>query len=354
MNRSVKLTAIVLCLCLLLSGCSVKKQDEIDAMQNKIDTLEQFVKVNLGTDLESWDGSYIKSEQLTAYPLYDDTAIIEAYQSGDHSKLSEKELFVLATAEDILRSILLDDAMSDYEKEKAVYTHLVQRTNNAAATEISTGSYDEHTPYGVFYSAANTPLGNATTFKLLLGMMGIQSKVIRGINYPNTIAWNMVQLEGEWYHADLSAEFAAEDYLSCLYLNVTDEVMKTRYTWDFDAYPKATSTKYCPAYIETTKLKNVYELPQAIKAAIAENKNGMYVRFNDGAKLDYSILSHITPYLDNHYLYQMTDYTAPGENTVYYIHIETYDNDSTVEVPSYNWDMMQEAINEAFEIEAVG
>ncbi len=80
--------------------------------------------------------------------------------------------------------------------------------------------------------------------------------------------------------------------------------------WVADDYPKATATKYCPAYMETTRLQNVYELPQTIKQAVDNGKSGLYLQFTNGDTLDYSMLSHISAHLENHYLYQLMDYCA--------------------------------------------
>ena len=56
--------------------------------------------------------------------MYDTTAILEAYESGDTENLSEEDLYTLEKAMEIIDEIIEDD-MTEYEKEKAVYDWLV-------------------------------------------------------------------------------------------------------------------------------------------------------------------------------------------------------------------------------------
>ncbi len=353
MKRKITYLVPPLCLMLVLTGCATQRNDEMASLQKQIETMEQFIAVNLNTDLTQWDGDYIRYDKLAAYPLYDDTAVIEAYKTGDSSALSEKDAFILSTATDVIKSIETKDGMSDYEKEKAAYTHLVSRRVNSADRTAWPGGEDDHNPYGVFYHSTDTALGYATAFKLLMGMMEIECKVIRANDNYN-IAWNMVQLDGEWYHVDVHLEFYGVTEPTYVYFNVPDEVMRQSYSWEFDAYPKAASTKYCLAYIESLKLENVYELPKTVKKAVDDGKTVLYLQFTDGSALDYSMLSHISPYFTDHYLYQMMNYEVENEPPVYCIKIEKYENSTTPEMPTYNWDMMQEELDRVFAGEAMG
>ena len=141
--------------------------------------------------------------QTAVHEIYDDTAVIKAYKSGDTSGLNEKDLFVHDKMADVIKEIITDD-MTDYEKEKAVYEWLYKWTtyNNESLNPIVAGQNETHTPYGVLRSHNAICVGDATTFKLFMDALDIPCVIIHSTE-SGEHAWDVVQLDGEWYHVDV-------------------------------------------------------------------------------------------------------------------------------------------------------
>ena len=53
------------------------------------------------------------------HDIYDDSKVVEAYQSGKTDGLNEQEKYVLEKAKEVIKENI-KDGMSDYEKEKAI------------------------------------------------------------------------------------------------------------------------------------------------------------------------------------------------------------------------------------------
>ena len=58
--------------------------------------------------------------ETRVHEIYDDTAVIEAYKTGNTDKLNAKDLFVYDKLTKVIDEVITED-MSDYEKEKAIY-----------------------------------------------------------------------------------------------------------------------------------------------------------------------------------------------------------------------------------------
>ncbi len=343
MKRYQNICALALASCLLLTGCTAQ-QDELTALQKRADTLQTFLERNLNTDLAEWDGSYIEHNIRSRIPIYDDTAVIAAHQSGDASALSKKDAQILSAAQAVLKELDVADK-SILEKEKAVYDWLIAYKYDTFEIPASSLSED-FTPYGILCERGNKLLAFSTTMKLLLGMMEIESLVVRDENVSGA-AWNMVQLEGEWYHVDINGDYATDGKPTYLFFNVDDQTyLNAGYEWN-NSYPRATGTKYSPVYQNLITLNSLYQLPQAIKTAREENTELIYVTFEDGSEINYEFFYQIDPYLNDHHAYVFAIYPLSGTRRAHCIRIQENEL-PTVNQPTYDYERMQKAVDKVF------
>ena len=171
--------------------------------------------------------------------IWDNTAVVTAYHSGDDSALSDEELAVLNRCRSALAECIRED-MSACEKERAVYGWIISST-----------SYDwDHsprafTPPGLLLDGEATCLGYATTFQLFMDLLEIPCITVVGAAFQSTEdhAWNMVCLDGTWYCVDATWDNSAVGPdAQYLYFNVTSQYMRdTGHQWDYDAVPEATA-----------------------------------------------------------------------------------------------------------------
>ena len=202
------------------------------------------------------DGRYVytdpKSDDMT---LFDSSAILDAWESGDDSRLSREDKRVLDAAARVLEE-WTRPGMSDYDKELALYAWLTTHVSyDQTHYEKKGAPRTSYEPYGPLVNGKGVCLGYAETFRLLMDMAGIECITVTGAAFRNreNHAWNMVRLNGEWYctdptwdHNDFDGgfqeyqELGLDQFLS--YFNVTSDLMAhTDHQWDYDSVPEATA-----------------------------------------------------------------------------------------------------------------
>ena len=204
------------------------------------------IPATLGPDPEDLrpDGRLIyKDPGVEDMTVYDTSAILAAWESGDDSGLSKKDREILIAAKSVLEECITPD-MSGYEKEEALYIWLSRSVRYDSSHNNSKGApRTSYEPYGPLINRKGVCLGYATTFQLLLNMAGVECITVTGASnlMMNNHAWNMVRLNGEWYCADPTWDNRhGPDHF--VYFNVTSQHMAdTDHQWDYDNTPEATA-----------------------------------------------------------------------------------------------------------------
>ena len=261
MTTAKKILTIALCLTCLtagMTGCAKDKSssdtkitkstssqsessdsEKIKELSDKLEKLENTLSNILGEDIfDPADGDGNVNGEI--HPIYDDTAVVEAYKSGDDSKLTDdKDKYILKELKKAVGEII-KDGMSEYDKEKAVYDYVFSQThfNDDSLVAISDESEDDesYNPYGFFHDHSTICVGNATTIKLFFDVLGIDSKIIHSTENGEH-AWNVVKIDGKWYHLDVTFDGGAEapDYA---YFNVPDTAKDDgSYPWNKEDFP---------------------------------------------------------------------------------------------------------------------
>ena len=185
--------------------------------------------------------------------VYNPSAILRAWFSGDSSGLSYKNLSIFELCAEAINR-LTNASMSDYDKELIMHDWLLDRTTyDQEANSNSPNARpdpDNHNPYGALINGKAICSGYTSSFQLLMDMMGIECISVHGI-YSATggaHAWNMVRIDGEWYCVDttwndpLGSDNSPET--RHMYFNVTTQFMlNTRHEWDVSTTPVADAGK---------------------------------------------------------------------------------------------------------------
>lgn len=146
-----------------------------------------------------------------------------------------------------LQPQLVHDGMSDYEKELAIHNYLVSNfeydTNAVVNGEVSeyatriSDFLDTHKGVCEAY---------AYTFKALCNLSGIECHVIAGTLDGVGHAWNLIKLDGNYYHVDVTADDPVPDeagHVFYNYLNLTDARISRTHTFENKWY-ECTATQY--------------------------------------------------------------------------------------------------------------
>ncbi len=205
-------------------------------------------KSNNSNNSKSYNYTYMNKKETK---MYDTSGISNAYLSGDSYKLSQTDKEILEKAAEILDKIT-NDKMSDYEKELAVHDYLVSYAtyDEKALGALGGPNTNSDNPYGTLINGKAICSGYTTTFQMFMDMLKIPCKTILAEDEDgDDHAWNMVELDGDWYYVDVTWDDPIPDHenrpVSHKYFNVTEKFLRAnRHCWDSSDLPKADSTKY--------------------------------------------------------------------------------------------------------------
>ena len=286
------------------------------------------------------------------YKIRSTEQISDAYISGDTSGLSDRDKETLDMAKAVLDKIITP-GMTDFEKEKAVYEWLTKELESDRSILTVVPETDEYadSPYGVLKYGNAVCVGYATTFRLLMQMQGINCMVVHD-SYL-THSWDLVQLDGEWYHTDCYFDSPAGNFR---HFNMDDATRLRDEDWNMDFFPAANGTKYNYAMMNRETLKDIYDLPAWLKAGIEEDKTVLSCGFEDdvedeaAAEYMLSRLSDAVMWSDNAGdLYMDYIWTQDDDGKyVLCIYLEYYGSSYNYEVSDSEQEKIDEAVEEVF------
>lgn len=230
---------------------------------------------------------------LDQYEIVSTLPISEAYRSGNTNGLSAKDKETLELASAVLKEIITED-MTPYEKEKAVYDWMAKELSydTGALQVVPQTSADCDNPYGTLKYHNAVCVGYATTFRLFMQMLDIPCMVVH--NTERYHSWNLVQIEGNWYHVDIYSDQGVGSYAN---FNMNDELAAVSHDWDRDFFPAATSLEYNYAYQNRVSVKDIYQIPAMIRQAMEEKQGGLFLDFpsldENGAQIVEAMISGV-------------------------------------------------------------
>ncbi|WP_419025329.1 transglutaminase domain-containing protein [Emergencia sp.] len=281
------------------------------------------------------------------HDIYDDSEVVKAYQSGDEDGLNEQDKYVLKKAKEVIKENI-KDGMTDYEKEKAIYDWQVEYVayNDQNLAPISAGDQYSHLPYGVLKYHQAICVGNATTFKLFMDLLGIENQIIHSTE-DGEHAWNLVKLDGDWYHSDVTFDGGINGKPAYTNFNVPDSVKDDgSYPWNHEVIPAADGTKYCYLANEAKELKDIYALPKYIKQQLNKGTKTITFTLKDSTGYTQSVADYITSALATGDGDMYTNPTLPiGSKNIYVISVENYDDQNADEASQKIINKLQEIID---------
>lgn len=178
--------------------------------------------------IEQLSYSHLIGRSLGDYNLDTNTFDVIFDYRFTPEEMSEMNRESEAVADSILEGI--DEKMSEYEKLKYIHDYLVKNCSSDAEDEYS------NTIYGTLVRKKALCEGYSKTFSYLCNRLGIENMIITGqTSVPHM--WNMVKVDGNWYHIDVTWD-KPEGLLLELYPNmvmyqyfmVTDSVIENDHT----------------------------------------------------------------------------------------------------------------------------
>lgn len=132
--------------------------------------------------------------------------------------------------------------LSNFDKIRAVNDYIVTNTVYTTASSAS-----PHSAYAVLAEGKGVCQGYALLALKMLQELGITTKYVVGYVGAEGHAWNLVQLDGQWYHLDPTWNDPVPDRtraVSYEYFLVDDATLAQDHTWIQKDYPAATSKRF--------------------------------------------------------------------------------------------------------------
>lgn len=146
--------------------------------------------------------------------------------------------------------------MPDYKREVALFKYIIERitysTNNNQGVSYVNPTPMSHTMYGGLIDRVAVCDGYAKSLMYLLNAVGVPAQLVVGnINDGVLHAWNLVKIQGGYYHVDSTWGDADEKQIGAFYdyLNEKDTYMQRTHVWDAAKYPKAIQLDYNILYM---------------------------------------------------------------------------------------------------------
>jgi hypothetical protein len=233
---------------------------------------------------------------LTQFPLilgenqfyYDNkTKSLMVSYSLTKDEITKEQSEIRAKVKKVVAEIITV-GMSYSDKEKAIHDWII---NNGAYQDEVLDAYNNGTPmatiankyasafsaYGILINGLGVCQSYAEAFKLLADEAGIQSVVMTGTLDGTPHAWNMVKIDGKWYHVDTTNNDIGIPY--AVY-NTSDKFMVSNYTFSKDFEMDQNIAAYASLddkqdyyYKNLLHADSAKELQTDLDAAIAKHAN---------------------------------------------------------------------------------
>lgn len=135
---------------------------------------------------------------------------------------------------DQLVPTIINSGMTDFQKEKAIHDWIINHVSYDSTLQ-------QRTAYTALTSGKTVCAGYAMLMEKMLTKAGIKCIIVTGSIPEGSHAWNMVQIDGNWYQVDATNDAGfANTYRR--YNKTNDFLIQHNYVWDQSAYPTADTT----------------------------------------------------------------------------------------------------------------
>lgn len=175
--------------------------------------------------------------QVTAQIEYwDNYPIIYAYRSNDISALNEQQTAMYDRYCDILSSTV-SSSNPDVINELIVHDYIVNNVRYVLDRNSDSPAYD------ALFNGSASCSGYTEVFQTLMDMAGIRCIPVTGQAGGDSHIWNMVCLDGQWYHVDTTWDdpVGGDGTIRHNYFNITDDDILLDHTIE-SWHPAATGT----------------------------------------------------------------------------------------------------------------
>lgn len=183
-------------------------------------------------------------------------------------------------------------AMDKFNAEVYIHDKICQLATYYKYTDINEVPEQCHSIYGCFVGKSAVCDGLAKALQIALAKVNVENILVTGNLQGQAHAWNLVKLDNDWYHVDITSdksvknESTNKEEIVHSYFNITAEQIKATNTIDLEAnLPVATATTY-NYYIKMGKYINVTDnFSTKFKSILDNNKDENLIEFAVDARV---------------------------------------------------------------------
>lgn len=237
----------------IVKGVNEEKKDiDLGFFTNGLDEFKECVtKAMYAYMADNAEVFYVASEYSLEFKDYliSRKGIAHIKYTATGKELKDQKQVLENKIKTILSEIIKDN-MNDYEKELAIHDYLVSNIEYYSHVSMSEIPDEKHLAYSAIVKNSAVCDGIAKAFKILMNRENIDCIVTMGTSDKEPHAWNIVKLDNEYYHVDLTANGLKVDgkmlgLTTHLYFNLTDtEISKTSQQDTEFEKPRCLGTRY--------------------------------------------------------------------------------------------------------------
>ncbi len=134
---------------------------------------------------------------------------------------------------------------SDFEKETAIHNFITD--NFTYGPIVDSVPQSAHSVVGFVKDGQGICEAYANTFYIMCKIANLDVSIITGTANNVNHMWNLICLDGEYYHVDVTNDDPAPDVPGAErynYFNLTDDIISKTHSWERSDFPACTSEKY--------------------------------------------------------------------------------------------------------------
>lgn len=167
--------------------------------------------------------------------------VLKAYTENTPIPDTEKKAQQLYEIVQHIMTEYVTESMTNYDKEKVFHDYIVKNCAYSSNVDQPPSS-DIYRAYGALVNGDAVCNGYAEALHLLLACAGIESRFVVGTADGVSHAWNLVHLNGKWFHLDATWDDPTPDREGVVihrFFNLSDEEMEKTHIWKKENYPAA-------------------------------------------------------------------------------------------------------------------
>ncbi|ALP37582.1 transglutaminase [Paenibacillus sp. IHB B 3084] len=219
----------------LLQAMATRSETLTFTYQGRVNGLKQQLQTAIKQAMES-DPYVNYTIKSYAFSYTGTTTSAEVTIRLSYRETKEQTAYVDSTVKAVLGDIITK-GMTDHEKVKAIHDWIVVRLK-----------YDEtqqkYTAYDGLKTGSTVCQGYSLLAYKMLERAGITNRIVEGRAGGQLHAWNLVLLDGHWYHMDTTWDDPTPDRgneVSTSYYLLTDAEMRRDHSW-VKQYPQANTS----------------------------------------------------------------------------------------------------------------